>query len=224
MKAKNGPRSEKQRRDQGILVCFAVREEAEHLLCGASPQPKVIITGIGGENARRSLLEALESFTPRLVLTCGYAGGLNPQLRCGDILFDAEADSDLTRRLINLGARPGTFYCANRIAVFAAEKCALRTETQADAIEMESGVIRLLCRERGIAAATIRVISDDAVSDLPLDFNQLSRPDGSISYRKLAAAVARAPGAILRLMRFRRELGACSTKLAATLNDLLRAS
>lgn len=212
-----------QNRARGVLICFAVREEAKYFLPDADAQSKVIITGIGQANARRSLLGALESFTPRLVLTCGYAGGLNPQLQQGDVVFEAEPDSDLDRQLIKLGAQAGTFHCLDRIAVTAAEKRQLREETHADAVEMESGVIRTLCRESGIPAATIRVISDDATSDLPLDFNHLSKPDGNISYAKLAAAVAKSPGAIPTLLRFQRELDAGSRKLAGVLNALLKA-
>jgi adenosylhomocysteine nucleosidase len=222
MNPERGAQSVEHGPDRGVLVCFAVRDEAKHFLPGASRQSKVIITGIGQVNARRSLIEALDSFMPRLVLTCGYAGGLNPQLHRGDVLFNAEPDSELASELTRLGAQPGTFHCANRIAVSATEKHALREQTQADAIEMESGVIRALCRERGIVAATVRVISDDAASDLPLDFNELSKADGNISYTKLAGSIVRTPGSIPKLVRFQRELDACSRKLAATLNALLR--
>ena len=115
------------------------------------------------------------------------------------------------------------FHCANRIAVTATEKQALRQQTQADAVEMESGVIRALCRERGIAAATLRVISDDALSDLPLDFNALAKPDGNISYAKLAATLVRSPRLVGRLIRFQKELSECSRQLAVTLGGVLAA-
>jgi adenosylhomocysteine nucleosidase len=178
---------------------------------------------MGPQNARRALTAALDSLAPRCVLTCGYAGGLNPDLQRGDLIYDAAPDGNLARQLSQLGARPGTFHCADHIAVTAAQKQALREQTRADAVEMESEVIRALCRQRSVAAATIRVISDDARSDLPLDFNQLSKADGNISYGKLALAMARSPQVIPRLMRFQRELDACSRKLAGLLQDLLLA-
>lgn len=205
----------------GIVICFAVRDEARHFSPVGSAETRVIVTGIGHANARRSFLDAIAGSRPGLVLTCGYAGGLNPQLQRGDVVYDADAETGLAIPLAGLGARPGLFHCVNRIAVTAAEKQALRQQTRADVVEMESGVIRALCRERGIAAATIRVISDDATSDLPLDFNALARPDGNISYVRLAAALVRSPRLIGKLIGFRQELGECSRKLAATLNGVL---
>lgn len=206
----------------GILVCFAVRDEAKHFRPDATLPCAVIVTGMGQENAHRALLKALDADTPRLVLTCGYAGGLNPQLQCGDIIFDADPTTNLSAHLLKLGARPGIFHCAKRVAVSAKEKQALRGQTRADAVEMESSVIRELCQQRGVAAATIRVISDDALADLPLDFNRLTKPDGNISYGQLALAIAKSPGLIPKLRRFQRELDTCSRKLADALDSLLR--
>lgn len=205
----------------GVVICVAVRDEARHFSMADFPQASVIVTGIGHANARRSFLDAIKGSRPALVLTCGYAGGLNPRLQRGDVVFDADEDTGLATPLAALGAQPGVFHCVNRIAVTAAEKQKLRQQTQADVVEMESGVIRALCRERGLASATIRVVSDDAASDLPLDFNALAQPDGNISYARLVAALVRSPRLIGRLVGFRKELGECSRKLATTLTGVL---
>src|SRR6185295_5403052 len=102
------------------------------------------------------------------------------------------------------GATPAKIFCAERIATTIAEKNTLRGDTGADAVEMESGVIHAVCRERGIPCATVRAISDTADEDLPLDFNQLAKSDLSLHYGKLAWAVAKSPGktgALLRLQK-----------------------
>ena len=74
-------------------------------------------------------------------------------------------------------------------------KPALWQSTGADAVEMESSVIRNICREQKIPSATIRVISDDASQDLPLDFNAMMTPEDRIHYPKLIWAVLSRPGA-----------------------------
>ena len=201
-----------------VLVLFAVRDEAKHFQPGAGCV--VAVSGIGKINAERALTCALVH-RPQLVLTCGYCGGLNPEHKRGDVIFDADAQSGIADALVRLGAKPGTFHCADRIVTTAEEKKALWQLTGADAVEMESGVIRALCRERGISSATVRGISDDATQDLPLDFNKLSGADGNISYLKLAIALAKSPGRVPELMRFRRELDACSRRLGGVLRGVV---
>ena len=201
-----------------VLVLFAVRDEAKHFQPGAGCV--VAVSGIGKINAERALTCALVH-RPQLVLTCGYCGGLNPEHKRGDVIFDADAQSGIADALVRLGAKPGTFHCADRIVTTAEEKKALWQLTGADAVEMESGVIRALCRERGISSATVRGISDDATQDLPLDFNKLSGADGNISYLKLAIALAKSPGRVPELMRFQRELDACSRRLGGVLRGVV---
>lgn len=204
-----------------ILVCFAVRDEARHFRPPADWNGVVLVSGIGKLNAERALRQALAADPPRLVLTCGYAGGLNPQFQQGEIIFDADAASGLAELLVKGGAKRGRFHCAERIATTSAEKQALWRLTNADAVEMESAVIRELCRSHNIPSATIRVISDDARQDLPMDFNQLAGPDGNINYRKLAGALLKSPRLVPKLMRFQRELAGCGRALGQTLQALV---
>jgi hypothetical protein len=82
---------------------------------------------------------------------------------------------------------------------------------------MESAAICAVCAERGIPCATIRVISDTAGEDLPLDFNALAKPDKSLDYGKLAWAIARSPGKIGALMELQKKTNFAAEKLAAVL-------
>jgi nucleoside phosphorylase len=85
-----------------------------------------------------------------LVLTCGFAGGLNPDLKLGDVVFEMRK-ADGKRKLGGAAtccrrAKPAKFFCADRIATTVAEKKKLRDETGADAVEMESAAIHAVCR------------------------------------------------------------------------------
>ena len=206
-----------------VLICFAVKEEASHFvpLAARDARLSILITGIGPANARAKLREALDRTRLRQVVTSGFAGGLNPKLSAGQIVFDAEPETGLENRLAQSGGIAGRFYCAEQVAVTSAEKAQLWKSTGADAVEMESGVIRALCRERKIPSATVRVLSDAADEDLPLDFNALMTPDQRIDYARLGLRVVTRPWKIPAIMRFHKQTSLAARRLAAVLNAVL---
>jgi nucleoside phosphorylase len=195
-----------------IAVCFALAEEAGPFQkrCGDVP---VFFTGIGKANAEKAAREYLERHAPALLLTCGFAGGLDPGLKVGDVVFEisnAGTEDSFHTKLIAAGATPAKIFCADKIASTAAEKKKLREDTGADAAEMESGAVQRVCGERRIACATVRVISDTADEDLPLDFNEFLTPDKKLDMGKLMLSVAKKPWKMGALMDLQRK-----TKLAA---------
>ncbi|MGE3308563.1 MAG: hypothetical protein AB7O66_01230 [Limisphaerales bacterium] len=222
-----------------VLVCFAVPEEAAPFRAIALPAAhgpvEILVTGMGSKNARSAFLNRLQPSqptqptqpTPGLVLTCGFAGGLDPALARGTVVHDADPNAhadtglELASHLLQSGSRPVRFHCAPRVATSRLEKRALRESTHADAVEMESGIIRELCRERGIPAATVRVISDAANDDLPLDFNALMSADMKLDFRKLAAHLLLHPRAIPGLIRLRRHTADAARRLADVLARLV---
>lgn len=214
-----------------VLICFAVKEEGPCFRAvWASPRPKRpsqfsqldgLVTGMGRRNALECVRPELEADEPRLVLTCGFAGGLNPALTVGTVIFDTDPDLAWTEKLEALGARRARFHCTRRVAATAVEKRDLWRSTGADAVEMESSVIRTLCRERGIPSATIRVISDHAEEDLPLDFNVLMTAHERISYWRLAWQLLKSPHKVPALMRLQRQTSMAARRLNAVLEALL---
>src|SRR6202030_718505 len=133
-----------------------------------------------------SIRKILSTIKPRLVITAGFAGGLDPELAVGTVVFDLdpELEAGLGAKLLQAGAKPSKFHCAECVAVTAAEKQVLRQLTGADVVEMESAIIREVCLKNKIPSATVRVISDAANEDLPLDFNALMTADYRINYLK----------------------------------------
>jgi adenosylhomocysteine nucleosidase len=202
-------------RSAPVLVCFAVPQEAKPFLKRIRGREDVrcLITGMGARNAEAGIREVLKEVLPSQVFTCGFAGGLHPDLKIGDVL--CAHDSPVP------GARPVKFTCAEGVAVTVAEKAALRNQTGADAVEMESAVIERVCRESGIPCATLRAISDTAHEDLPLDFNVLMTADQKLSPLKLALAIVRAPQKIPALMRLGRNSALAAKRLADALIAVL---
>jgi adenosylhomocysteine nucleosidase len=206
------------------LICFALEEEAAPFrkIAAGKSGISILLTGIGRRNAEKSVREFLATNSPELVLTCGFAGGLNPDLKLGDVVFEVQSpESKVQSQLLAAGAKPAKFFCADRIATTVAEKKRLRAETSADAVEMESEVIHAVCRERGIPCATVRVISDTAGEDLPLDFNRLFKPDMSLDYGKLAWAVMKSPGKIGALLKLQKRTRFAAEQLADILGKII---
>jgi adenosylhomocysteine nucleosidase len=183
----------------------------------------ILIVGIGRENAEKSARKFLAENSPELVLTCGFAGGLNSDLKLGDVVFEfsepqlPSANSQLRAKLIAAGAKPAKFFCADRIATTVTEKKKLRAETGADVVEMESAAIQAVCAEHGIPCATVRVISDTVNEDLPLDFNALSKSDKSLDFGKLFFAIAKSPRKIGALMQLQKKTSFAARQLADVL-------
>lgn len=206
-----------------VLCFFAVVEEATPFRRLVRRRSDLLIetTGMGSRRARTAASRALQQKRPSLVLTCGFAGGLNPALPRDTVVFSADDKFPLDEALRAAGAVRGRFECADRILVTAVEKAALWRRTGADAVDMESGAIRLVCREQGVPSATVRVISDAADEDLPLDFNRLASSDFEFKYARLARELARRPAKLPELFRFRRRLTEAANRLAAVLAELL---
>jgi adenosylhomocysteine nucleosidase len=227
--------------ERNVLVCFPLKQEAAPFrkIAAEKSGVEILLTGIGQRNAERSLRSFLSANPADLVLTCGFAGGLNPDLKLGDVVFELtdrrdklyespfksegrdSRNSSLRQKLVAAGAKPARFFCVDRIATTVAEKKKLSDETGADAVEMESAAIYAVCREHNVPCATVRVISDTASEDLPLDFNQLSRLDQSLDYGKLFLAIAKSPGKIGGLMKLQKQTQLAAERLAQVLTGIL---
>ena len=180
-----------------------------------------LITGIGQRNAEKSIRSFLAKQQPRLVITSGFAGGLDPMLPIGAVVFAADDDFPFTPALVAAGARPVRFFCVTNVIPTAEAKQELRRSTGADAVEMESEVIRAICREHRISSATVRVISDAANEDLPLNFNHFMTADMKMDYGRLTWALLKSPKKIGELLKFRKKIEAAAENLATVLTKII---
>lgn len=201
------------------LITFAVSEEARPFLrrlrkASGGLNIRCRVTGMGSANATRALQEEISRDRPAAVVTCGFAGGLDPRWPTGTVLWDADADFPTSSRWESTKLHRGTFHCAERVVVTAEAKSRLFLETRQDAVEMESGVIRRLCRAEGIVSATVRVISDAANENLPLDFNRIVNQQMKLRLGRLVWELMKSPACILRLIRFQEQIGEAAERLA----------
>lgn len=207
-----------------LLVTFAVPAEARPFRVRARSLPgvRVVVTGMGGPNAGRAVTRALAEGRPDGLITSGFAGGLNPRLAVGQVIWEGDPGGELGLRLQTVLGAPCQFVCVDRVAVTVAEKAALRSRSGADAVEMESGVIRAQCRQAGIPSATVRVISDAAGEAMPVDFNRVLTRSYRLDPVRLMGVLAGSPRTVLALIRFQRQLRTAAEGLARVLAEVIR--
>jgi adenosylhomocysteine nucleosidase len=205
--------------ESDLLICFAVKHElGKRIKSSGIP---VLITGMGQRNAEASLNGYLEHKRPAAVFTCGFAGGLNPAHKRGDVLFAHDPEINIAEGLASKNARAARFRLSPQIIATAEEKAMLYALTGADAVEMESVAIRAICKKRGIPSATVRVVLDEAGENLPVDFNRILTRGMSINYPKLMLMILRHPGLIRGLLQMQRNSAEAAERLDETLAGLL---
>jgi adenosylhomocysteine nucleosidase len=163
----------------------------------------------------RLVSEALRERKPADgLVSVGFCGALDPALEIGDIIVsgtDVQSALPFVR---------GEILSADRVAVTVAEKRTLREQTGAVAVEMESAAVAAKAREWGVPFRCIKVVSDTAREDMPLDFNRYRDAAGRFSRGRIAlAALGRPFRAIPALLELDRNCRRAAEKLGEFLAD-----
>jgi adenosylhomocysteine nucleosidase len=163
----------------------------------------------------RALLTVFDPKTIRGVVSFGVAGGLDPSLKSGDVVVATEVVAGDARWLagvslseqqiasIALGGRRvvrGGLVGAEELIGGQSCKAALRSETGALAVDMESHIAADYAEKAGLPFAALRVISDPATRALPALARTALKPNGEIDLGKILRGVARNPRALRGLV------------------------
>jgi len=186
----------------------------------------VALTGIGAVRARRATSYALQT-APELCISSGLAGALKEMYSRGEVLAATQVaelmgknvvrcDRALLERAAACGAKlVERFLTSSNVVTSAAEKKVLGA--QGDAVEMESAGVLAATSAANIPAVAIRVISDDAGQDLPVDFNRVLNAKGKLRPVRLLSSIATEPAKLRELL----QLAGDSRKASATLAEFL---
>jgi adenosylhomocysteine nucleosidase len=148
------------------------------------------------------------------IVSTGFCGALDPSLSVGDIVVSGAAPS------AQINFRSGRIHSVDRVIIKSQEKLALRNETGALAVEMEAAAVEEKAREWGVPFYCIRVVSDTASDDMPLDFNHFRDAQGRFSRTRISmAAMARPLTAIPALLRLNKNCKCASQKLGVFFAD-----
>ena len=194
-----------------ILIVTGLIQEAR---IAAGPGMTVICSSSDPQQLR-ALLTVFDPTTIRGVISFGVAGGLDPSLRSGDVVVATEvmagdgrwlAGLSLNEELVSgiaLGRRRvvrGGLAGVEEVVVARARKAALRSDTGAAAVDMESHIAAAYATEAGLPFAAVRVISDPADRSLPALAKSAIKPNGDIDLRSILRGVVRNPRTLSALV------------------------
>ena len=187
-----------------VLIVTGLVQEAR---IAAGPG-MIVICSSSDPKQLRALLATLDPSTFRGVISFGVAGGLDPSLKSGDVVVATEVFAGDTRFLAGLALNEemiagaalrrrrvvrGVLAGVEQVIAATASKAALRSETGAAAVDMESHIAAAYAVEAGLPFAALRVISDPASRALPALAMSAIKPNGDIDLRKVLRGLARNP-------------------------------
>lgn len=210
-----------------IAVTFALPSESRdflRLLGNQKRRVTVLHTGVGEKSCRERIVPFLEAQRFNLLISSGFAGGVDPSLGVGDLLLanNFSNPESLARAEGILVARIARLVTAHRIIESEWDRRQLARETGAVAIDMETEWIAQACAAKNLPMLSLRAISDTTAAPFPAPSSVLfdlarQRTDA----RKLSGYLLKNPAAVVRLFRFARQIGLARANLAAALYELL---
>ncbi|MDD2710879.1 MAG: hypothetical protein PHV34_23105 [Verrucomicrobiae bacterium] len=145
----------------------------------------VIIGGVGKKNALAGALALCEHHSLSMLMTLGYAGALNSELKRGDIVLSSYSrnetvmqpsadDLSLADQLKAVADEShehhvyvSPLYTANSIVARHEDKVDIYRRTGMSIVDMESYSVYSLAREKGIPFMGIHAVTDTAEEDIP---------------------------------------------------------
>lgn len=200
------------RGDLPVLLITGMKREAA---CAAGDGVITLCSSASAAQLRQSL-ERLKGQDFGAVISFGLAGGLDPALRPGDAIVAREIIAQgaryavhprLAAAMIDAVAKTGrapvsdALVGVDQMAMDVAAKTALRKQTGAAAVDMESHIAAAFAKANRTPFAAVRVVADPATRTLPPLAAKAITPDGDIDNGYVTRELIRAPGQIGELIR-----------------------
>lgn len=165
-----------------LLAAAPTRRELAGLTASRERGIDVEVIGIGREAARRMELLMQTPRSWRVMLSLGFAGALDPDLRTGDIVvasaFIPESPAPLPGpigptaavdlvRSAGGAAWEGQVLTVDEPLLTAADKRRARSDTGALAVDMEGSWVAGAASVHGVYALSLRAVIDEAAFELP---------------------------------------------------------
>jgi len=188
-------------------------------------------SGAGMVKAERAARELIAVHSPKWVLSCGFAGALQPQLAVGDMIavnqivddhahelqIDLKMEADPARKL-----HVGRLATVSKIVRTVAEKQQLGARTGALAVDMETFAVAKVCQELQRKFLAFRVISDDLSADLPPEVMSIFGDTGAVRFGAVIGSLWKRPSSVTDLWKLREQAGKAGEHLADFLDGVVK--
>lgn len=201
-------------KESGVIVWHAYVGERPVVIC---------LTGMGNERAKKAAQIVVKQFYPWSLLSCGFTGGLIPELKVGDIVGlesllntnFVQPEQNLRELFLSLCDRAAeeclhTYLLAglstSKVVNSAEEKARLHAQMGAQIVDMEASGIAGVASESNLPWFGIKVVSDVYNQDMPFDFSQmLNEESGQVDKIKVMKKLFWQPQNIPGLCRMAKE-------------------
>ena len=190
----------------------------------------VVESGPGQTRAARATQALLDAHAPKWIISTGFAGALQPELKTGDLVvanrivttsgdeltIDVGMDSDTAR-----GLHVGRLLTVDHMVRTITEKKQLAEQTSSLAVEMESFAVATVCQRAKTRCMAIRAISDDLSADLPPEVLSLVGETGAVRFGAVIGSLFKRPSSIKDMWRLREQAAVAADRLADFLDGIV---
>jgi adenosylhomocysteine nucleosidase len=209
---------------------FTIRE-------GMLAQRHVLIaeTGVGRDAATKATRAVIDAHRPLLVVSTGFAGGLDERLRRGDIVIASQVAIESGESLsFDLAPDSSPFpedshvhfdrlLTVDRLKSDPGDKRRLRQSSRAAAVDMETFAVAQACRERDQPALALRIISDTVDDRLPREVGRLlAQKTLAGKLGALTGALMQRPSSVKDIYQLKEDALVASDRLAGYLEQIVR--
>ncbi|HEX8489405.1 MAG TPA: hypothetical protein VF626_00170 [Chthoniobacterales bacterium] len=189
----------------------------------------VIHTGVGRNICSRRMEIVLRRERFEYLISAGFAGALEKELRIGQLFIAENYSSPQLLRSPPLDLPDERILLGKLLTVAAviesnAEREQLATKTGAAAADMETEFIAEACANHQLPMLSLRAISDTPSEPFPAPAHVLFDLEKQrTDFGRLAFYLAMHPGAVVRLNAFRARVALARKALAGALEKIVRA-
>jgi adenosylhomocysteine nucleosidase len=164
-----------------IAIVFALEFEGAVFAAKQDRQLRVAtwLLGAMGAGTAEVLAKKLAQTKPRLVISAGFGGGLQPGISVGDLVLGLNYSDPTVASQLVLSDRwhRGNLFTAEAIVEKSEGKRKLGEETGCLVADLETAHLAKICAEHHIPMLSVRCISDALEDDMPVPANVLLHPE-----------------------------------------------